>query len=288
MSISKFNTVVIQLTEKCDKQCLHCYQNATMSGKSMDFSLFCNIAQMINNYNKEKYYSKKYISNIEVTLSGGEVFLYESENKNIIDIIDYLNRNAFFFNFGLLTGGIKKEYDHLLDKMKNLSFGISYNLFKNIKYSNTLFINSIEKISKQNRIRSINIAYLPPNVDNEKHYNETTHYFNIISESYPFLKEVIISKGAIRFTGRAELIKKKYNFNDLYTNNCKKRNHEIVILYDGTIEPCASCIPKEEFKLVGWSNPKVQDFNYNLNEIKIKTRKFCLEKCTLDKSNPVF
>lgn len=160
--------MLINLIEKCNFKCVHCFVSAESSGKSIPFNNF-----------KEKIIPKLNKFNvIKVTLTGGEPFLHE----NIIEIIKLLSDEKI--QVGICTNGsIMTDQDiNEIEKIENLHINVSLHGFNSNSHDkfcgHTGAFNKVKKtIQSLGKIKKLQGILVTPNIFTTiNEYTELCHF----------------------------------------------------------------------------------------------------------------
>lgn len=148
MPTENYAKALIQITERCNLNCIHCFLNATNSGTDISFDNICSIIPKLKNLNVNK-----------VTITGGEPLLHE----NIFEICKEFVDNGFTVT--ICTNGTLIT-DNLIIKLrsiKNIKFNISIDGFSKLTVENfrghkDIFENlilSIKKLSSSDLLKGL-------------------------------------------------------------------------------------------------------------------------------------
>ena len=147
---------LLQLTERCNLHCQHCFVSSVNSGNDMEFSLI------------ETHVLPTLIENnvSKVTLTGGEPFVY----TNIIDVIELLSQNDIAVSVCTNASLITTEQINAINRLKGVHFNVSldgfsinsHGKFRGIQ-SPDLFNRIIENIELIGDLGLINGILVTPN-----------------------------------------------------------------------------------------------------------------------------
>lgn len=106
---------LIQLTERCNLHCEHCFVSAGKAGKMIDFDKFENqiVPQLVKNNVKK------------VTLTGGEPFVY----PKLINVINLLNSENIHISICTNATLITEEFLQKIECCKSIHFNVSLDGF---------------------------------------------------------------------------------------------------------------------------------------------------------------
>lgn len=106
---------LIQLTERCNLHCEHCFVSADRTGAMIDFEIF-----------RDKIVPQLVINNIKkVTLTGGEPFVYPKLKEVISLLVGHNIEISICTNATLIT----KEFVNQIEKYKDVHFNVSLDGF---------------------------------------------------------------------------------------------------------------------------------------------------------------
>lgn len=148
---------LIQLTEKCNLHCEHCFVSANGDGQEMDFEKIQDniLPQLLKN------------SVSKVTLTGGEPFVY----PKLLNVIELLLKNNIAVSICTNATLITESFLDRLKKYNNLHFNVSLDGFSssshgrfrgndNVKLYNTI-INNIKLLGERGLLNGILVT---PNI----------------------------------------------------------------------------------------------------------------------------
>lgn len=162
-----YKKIMLQLTEKCNLCCKHCFVSSTSSGNEMEYDKIENILlPHLIQANVKK-----------VTLTGGEPFVF----SRLLDVIRLLNNNniqiSICTNASLIT---EKFLDEILD-INKIHFNVSLDGFSNSSHGafrgnsdEKIFKRIISNISMLGRYHLLNGILVTPN-----HYTKIEEYEKI-------------------------------------------------------------------------------------------------------------
>lgn len=162
-----YKKIMLQLTEKCNLCCKHCFVSSTLSGNEMEYDKIENILlPHLIQANVKK-----------VTLTGGEPFVF----SRLLDVIRLLNKNGIQIsvctNASLIT---EKFIDEILD-IDKIHFNVSLDGFSSSSHGTfrgnsdeKLFKTIISNISMLGRYHLLNGILVTPN-----HYTKIEEYDKI-------------------------------------------------------------------------------------------------------------
>lgn len=158
---------LIQLTERCNLHCEHCFVSADNVGEMMEFEKI-----------KEQVLPQLVKNNVKkVTLTGGEPFVY----PKLLDVIELLN--ASNIEICICTNGtlITKEFIHKIEHLKSIHFNVSLDGFSADSHGTfrgnkdeKVFEKIIENIKLLGEKRLLNGILVTPNI-----YSEIEEYEKI-------------------------------------------------------------------------------------------------------------
>lgn len=116
-----YSKTLIQITNRCNMKCKHCFVEANSDGRDISLNEFKN--EVMTHLEKWK--------TTRVTLTGGEPLL----NENILDFVELLETKKI--TVGICTNGmlITEEFIKKISKYKNLHLNISLDGFSEESYS---------------------------------------------------------------------------------------------------------------------------------------------------------
>lgn len=159
---------LIQITEKCNLHCSHCFVSAEIYGKTMSFESI-----------KTKVIPRlKSCRVVSVTLTGGEPFIH----KNIIDIIRLLRENDLSVSICTNATCITKSHFEQLEKFDNVHINVSLDGFSETshsvfreKYSSfEKTIETIKALSEKNLLQGLLVT--PNNLAEVSEYKELCNF----------------------------------------------------------------------------------------------------------------
>lgn len=170
--------VLLQITERCNMFCKHCFNSSNNFGKNLDF-----------NDIKNKIFPKLKEANVtRITLTGGEPMTH----PKIYEIITLFNKNNIHVT--LCTNGLlfDEEKIKFLSKLGNIHINVSldgfsyqsHGLFRGLAESKLYdkIINNIKLMGKHNILNSILCS---PNVfSNDSEYIQMCHFAKDNGASY--------------------------------------------------------------------------------------------------------
>lgn len=158
---------LIQLTEKCNMNCEHCFVSSTSQGQELSYGIIKKIIlpQLIkSNVNK-------------VTLTGGEPFIY----KKLLQVIDLLANNNIAISICTNASLITEEFVSSVEKYPYLHFNVSLDGFSNYSHGrfrgncdSILFQMIISNIKMLGNKKLLNGILVTPNI-----YSNIDEYENI-------------------------------------------------------------------------------------------------------------
>lgn len=158
---------LIQLTEKCNLRCKHCFVSADNSGKEMDYEKIKEniVPQLVQNNVKK------------VTLTGGEPFVYE----RLYDVISLLCTHEI--NVSICTNAtlISKEFLSKISKYQAVHFNVSLDGFSSNSHGKfrgnmktELYKNIIRNVKLLGQSGLLNGILVTPNI-----YSSIEEYINL-------------------------------------------------------------------------------------------------------------
>lgn len=107
----KIDTLILDVTWRCNLNCAHCYNGGNQNVKDMDFKLIKNIVETAYKYKIRNIY-----------FSGGEPLLHKDFDKMLNLVFDYP-----YINFGITTNGIllNKDIIKILERLTNVNVQVS-------------------------------------------------------------------------------------------------------------------------------------------------------------------
>jgi hypothetical protein len=252
--------VVIELTNKCEKMCKHCYRGSHIKGESMPFSTLKKIMTNVSEYSGV------------IGFTGGEPVLYEDGEHDFIDVANLCKELKL--QPSIMLGGVfdTKQYRRLFDNMEGFYFNVSFNLFRD--HWEELFVNAVKFVQKKNQVATVLSVY---NSENEL---ETKEQFRRIKNKYN-LHVPAPHYGEITFMGRATSMAPK-NIRTSLTCELQGQRDYLLFGVEGNVLPCCAVIPPSYLYDQGW--PKL-DHSEDLLSVWRKSREFCCKTCRFNKYN---
>ncbi|MDD5639807.1 MAG: radical SAM protein [Candidatus Pacebacteria bacterium] len=145
---------LVQITEKCNLNCKHCFVSATNKGRQIDIE---DIEHII-------IPKLKKCEVISVTLTGGEPFLHH----DIISIVSLLNKNNISVGICSNASIINKEQIEKLSHIKNVHINVSLDGFSSESHgkfrgNENLFEKTIDTIKSLGKYRLLQGILVTPN-----------------------------------------------------------------------------------------------------------------------------
>lgn len=120
IAISPHKKAIIQLTEKCNLKCEHCFVSSTSQGNELSFEVIQKIILphlIKTNVNK-------------VTLTGGEPFVH----KELLKIVDLLANNNIAISICTNASLVTEEFVCSIERHPSLHFNVSLDGFSNCSH----------------------------------------------------------------------------------------------------------------------------------------------------------
>lgn len=162
--------VHLDLTQKCNLRCLHCFWGENLNNKKDELSIndWKNIIEELSNYGVSK-----------ITLSGGEVTLKNNFNEIVEEIIKkkiYLG--AIFSNGINWNNSFEKSLNHIIKNKVNTRFYISLDgstkkEHETIRGENTYLqtLNFLKKLIKKRKENKVNYRIIVNSFIHKNNYN---------------------------------------------------------------------------------------------------------------------
>lgn len=135
--------MALEVTTRCYGNCSHCYSSCTPQGIDISFDNIKKINQQILKINE---IADDYHFSIR-SITGGDPFIYNRDNKSLLDIIKYLEKSTSLLDIHVSGWDQTPQFLHKL-KDKNINYYISFTSFmpnskKRIKKS----VSDLEKLT---------------------------------------------------------------------------------------------------------------------------------------------
>lgn len=173
-----YKKVLLQITERCNLNCQHCFVSSTSQGNEMSL-------EDIKNKIIPKLVSSK---TIKVTLTGGEPLVH----KDIFEVITLLRQNSIAVTICTNAVNITDSLISLSKELDNIHFNVSLDGFSAKSHgtfrgnnSEILFEKIISNISKLGKEGLLNGVLVTPNIYAELHeYRELTEFAKRVGANY--------------------------------------------------------------------------------------------------------